>query len=151
MKIHLQGRYPQPADVKSWCDKYKENPYFKDSTLYRIFYYDSLPPEPNSQEGQKTHLDPFTGQREPDFTQDFLTATHRFWNELSEMPFFAMRKGTLTNTGFEVSSKNFKGVMEKIKKKQPLENGDLLRRPKQKQVDMKIGMDRPCLHQTPGE
>jgi uncharacterized LabA/DUF88 family protein len=127
--------------LKKWCEIYQNAEYFKQSSLYRIFYYDSLPPSPGSKESIETHFNPFTQNQELNYEPKFIEGSHRFWKELSAMPFFAMRKGTLSISSWEVSKYKFQQVMEKLKNKTPLEKDDLVKKPRQKQVDMKVGMD----------
>lgn len=133
----INNRHPKVEDIKALVAKYSSLDYFKTSQLYRVFYYDSLPPKLGTDEAKSKYVDPFTKTEVLKFDEQFILGCYRFWNDLMKLPYFAMRKGALVSSNWELSP----DALKKIENGQPLSSGDIFLSRKQKQVDMKIGMD----------
>ena len=103
-----------------------------DEELFRIFYYDSDP-------YAKTETNPIS-KRKTDYSKNPACETRlRFFKELGQMDFVALRRGSLKASGWELTE-HYLGKLMKGNGGPPTEN-DVKLGLEQKGVDMRIGID----------
>jgi uncharacterized LabA/DUF88 family protein len=131
-KLH----HPNAEEIDVYCGQYKKIPYFQQSALYRIFYYNA---RPTREIHQNNPLDIVGGPHFP-FSNSTVATAEATWKKLTEKPFFAMRQGSMKKGGWKLAD----GVLEDIvagKRANSLGPKDIKLEVNQKQVDLKIGMD----------
>jgi uncharacterized LabA/DUF88 family protein len=132
----VKGRYPDAEETEKYCDQYRKIAYFQGFGLYRIFYYNSVP---SRELKQNNPLDP-SGRPYYAFSDSVVKSQEAIWKRLTEKPFFAMRQGTLKKNGWALGENVLRDIANKTRGENITHN-DLKLITKQKQVDLKIGMD----------
>ena len=122
------GHIPNAAEVH----KYAMSLRGKDEELFRIFYYDSLPYEKKAENPISRVVTNYAHSRAYDLR-------HRFFSELGQMDFIALRRGRIAPRGWQLTDE----YLEKLKlgPPPPPTGDDLKLSLEQKGVDMRIGID----------
>ncbi len=131
-----KNRYPDADETEKYCDQFKKIPYFSGFGLYRIFYYNSVP---TREIKQNNPLDN-SGRPHYAFSEGVVDSSVSVWKKLTEKPFFAMRQGTLKRSGWALDEHVLTNMAQGRRGKELTAN-DIKLSVKQKQVDLKIGMD----------
>jgi uncharacterized LabA/DUF88 family protein len=106
----------------------------KGESLIRIFYYDSEPHEGNTR-------NPISKKTVPCISPEKIAARRRFFAELGQMPFIALRRGIVKPRGWVLRMSYFRKLTESGGKVPILTADDMRLSLTQKGVDMRIGID----------
>jgi len=106
----------------------------KGESLIRIFYYDSEPHEGNTR-------NPISKKTVPCISPEKIAARRRFFAELGQMPFIALRRGIVKPRGWVLRMSYFRKLTESGGKVPTLTADDMRLSLTQKGVDMRIGID----------
>jgi len=125
------NRFPTVDDVVNFCASIMAKPELKDTTLFRIYYYDAPPFE-------GTCTNPIDGS-----VIDFsgLPGTNRakgLTDALELKPNFAVRRGIVNDAGWKLGVAALKSL---AKGSRAITASDLVPDLRQKGVDMRIGLD----------
>jgi uncharacterized LabA/DUF88 family protein len=124
--------FPTVDDVVAFCASVMAKPEFKNSVLFRIYYYDAPPFE-----GSVTN--PIDGTVS-DFSTLPGTAKNKALTDALELkPNFAVRRGIVNDAGWKLGQ----GALKNLATAGPraIAAGDLIPDLRQKGVDMRIGLD----------
>lgn len=105
------------------------------STLYRIYYYDSPPLE-------KSLINPINTELYARYMPEKTAQRKQLLHKLSKLPYYAIRKGDIVDRGWELDKRVF------IKSKDgclTIKANDIKPNLQQKGVDMRIGLDKASL------
>lgn len=105
-----------------------------EEVIYRIFYYDSRP-----YDGYTVH--PVTGNRIEYGNTPSFSARNRFFNDMSRMPYVALRRGHIKPRGWVLSEDYQKRLISAKQNNIELKAEDIYFDFEQKGVDMRIGID----------
>jgi uncharacterized LabA/DUF88 family protein len=130
------AKHPATADdFKTLIEKIGASPALRGCDLYRIYYYDSLPLTLCEQK-------PLAGGV-VDFGADpVVSRSKRLFDEMSRIPFMALRLGELAFNGWGLKTKR---LSNEANPRLVIEADDLRPQIQQKGVDMRIGMDIAAL------
>ena len=106
----------------------------KGESLIRIFYYDSEPHEGNTR-------NPISKEIVPCISPEKIAARRRFFSELGQMPFIALRRGIVKPRGWVLRMSYLKKLVESGGTVPTLTANDMRMSLTQKGVDMRIGID----------
>ncbi len=106
----------------------------KGESLIRIFYYDSEPHEGNTR-------NPISKKTVPCISPEKISARRRFFAELGQMPFIALRRGIVKPRGWVLRMSYLKKLVESGSTVPALTADDMRLSLTQKGVDMRIGID----------
>jgi uncharacterized LabA/DUF88 family protein len=106
----------------------------KGESLNRIFFYDSEPHEGNTR-------NPISKETVPCITPERVEARRRFFAELGQMPFIALRRGVVKPRGWVLRMNYLKKLMASAGTPPPITADDMRLSLTQKGVDMRIGID----------
>ena len=106
----------------------------KGESLIRIFYYDSEPHEGNTR-------NPISKKTVPCISPEKIAARRRFFAELGQMPFIALRRGIVKPRGWVLRMSYLKKLVESGSTVPALTADDMRLSLTQKGVDMRIGID----------
>jgi uncharacterized LabA/DUF88 family protein len=123
--------FPTVDDVVNFCTSVMAKPELKDTTLFRIYYYDAPPFEgsvTNPIDGSVTDFSTLAGTNRAKSLTDAL--------ELK--PNFAVRRGLVNDAGWKLGIAALKSL---AKGSRAITASDLVPDLRQKGVDMRIGLD----------
>lgn len=125
-----------PENIVSIAKKIIDPPH---EELFRIYYYDAFPYEPDP--GQKI-INPLN-KREMDFENNpKIVARKNFFKQLASMDYIALRKGEVRAFGWKLKNWVLKDINEGVLREGfSLKGSHLDLNMKQKGVDMRIGLD----------
>ena len=106
----------------------------KGESLNRIFYYDSEPHEGNTR-------NPISKKTIPCISPEKIAARRRFFAELGQMPFIALRRGIVKPRGWVLRMSYLRKLVESGGAVPTLTPDDMRLSLTQKGVDMRIGID----------
>jgi uncharacterized LabA/DUF88 family protein len=131
LKLRLR-RFPSTRDVVQLTTTIMGHDRLKETTLFRVFYYDAPPFEGNS-----------TNPLDPGSPIDFSTTQAAKQNKslmdsLEIQPDFAVRRGQVATRGWKLGDSALKSLK---KGPRPITAHDLVPDMEQKGVDLRIGLD----------
>ncbi|MFQ5672770.1 MAG: NYN domain-containing protein, partial [Nitrospinales bacterium] len=132
LRQRLQKKVIQAEDIVGYCNELRKSDELTKLELFRIYYYDCPP-----YQGQKTH--PFTKQKKDFGASPSASQNQRILDKLELEPSFAVRKGCLMMHGWKLGDAALKRMENETSP--TISGNDLIPDMKQKQVDMKIGLD----------
>ena len=132
LRQRLQKKVIQAEDIVDYCNELRKCDDLKKLELFRIYYYDCPP-----YQGQETH--PFTKKNEDFSASRYARQNQRILDKLELEPSFAVRKGCLMMHGWKLGDAALKRMENETSP--TISGNDLIPDMKQKQVDMKIGLD----------
>ncbi len=126
---------PEPIvssdEIVQVCERILDHQRLANGSLYRIFYYDSLPYD-------GTVTNPMDGFQTNYKTSPLGIANKRLIEELEQESDFAVRRGVLLRQGFKIKQRS---LQEIASTRRAIEPKDLIPDFKQKGVDIRIGLD----------
>jgi uncharacterized LabA/DUF88 family protein len=123
--------FPTADDIVAFCASVMAKPEFRNSILFRIYYYDAPPFEGSV----KNPIDGTT----VDFSTLGGTAKNKAPTDTLELrPNFAVRRGMVNDAGWKLGHAALKSLATAPR---PIAPGDLVPDLRQKGVDMRIGLD----------
>lgn len=124
--------FPKVEDVRALCDEIEAHERLAGVSLFRIYFYDCPPLE-----GDATH--PLDGQPLRFSATPQARQNRALLDSLELEPDFAVRRGTLLQTGWKLGRTALRRLQKKIDPK--IEPRDIVPDISQKGVDMRIGLD----------
>lgn len=106
----------------------------KGESIYRIFYYDSEPHEGNTR-------NPISKATVPCISAEKIEARRRFFAELGQMPYIALRRGVVKPRGWVLRMSYLRKLLESDGTLPAITPDDMRLSLTQKGVDMRIGID----------
>jgi uncharacterized LabA/DUF88 family protein len=106
----------------------------KGESIMRIFYYDSEPHEGNTRH-------PISKETVPCISPEKIEARRRFFAELGQMPFIALRRGIVKPRGWVLRMSYLRKLLQSKGSTPVLTADDMRLSLTQKGVDMRIGID----------
>jgi uncharacterized LabA/DUF88 family protein len=127
----ILGRSPIPDVVLAECQRIQEHPDLSSLVLLRIYYYDAPP-------ASKRMMNPVSRKTLNLGTTEMNRAMTAFHHGIVFKPNVALRMGELAVRGWTLRTES---LTELLRKKRPIEAGDLKPSIEQKGVDLRIGLD----------
>ena len=131
-------RFPTVEDFEDVRKKIGNHPYLKESELYRVFMHHAEP----CSEVITNPLD--NSVKDLSKTEQFKNNT-TLLHSLNLTPFYAVRLGTLSFTGWKIGQKAMKRITKPSSKSKDVKARDLVPDIAQKGVDIKIALDMSFL------
>lgn len=122
-------------DFQRLVEIVRDLPELASHQLHRIYYYDSQPYLHSEEK-------PLNGGKVEFANQPIATRSKQLFEKLSRLPFFALRLGELSFSGWEVKQKVLNKANSDVVQ---IKHDDLKPQITQKGVDMRIGMDIAAL------